>query len=52
MNIKEDDDDSLIDKDELEDVPRSINATKLDQEKEIGLNEKSLMQELSKLAQE
>ena len=52
MNIKEADDDSLLDQEELGENPRSINATRLDNEKETALNEKSLMQELSKLAQE
>ena len=54
MNICEGDEmemDSLLDPEECAENPRSINASKIN-EKETALNEKSLMHELSKLANE
>ena len=60
MNIEENmaivddemDMDSILDPEELLDNPRTINATKNENEKEGAIDEKDLMNELSKLAQE
>ena len=60
MNIEENmaivddemDMDSILDPEELLDNPRTINATKNENEKEGVLNDKELLNELSKLAQE
>ena len=52
MAIVDDEMDSILDPEELLDNPRTINAAKNENEQEGAINEKDLMNELSKLAQE